>query len=139
MLSPARAVAASLCSLLRNTSYAPMAPFFIFHFSTMAYHQNPPLATAIPIPAPEAAGEYSLSRKSTDVDESMVKALGGQGYTRGKSTHESYVELTAAKSFFLVLNQSYARSILYNPSGLAKSLARNNATFPLRIWVVDNR
>ena len=137
MLSPARAVAASLCSLLRNTSYAPMAPFFIFHFSTMAYHQNPPLATAIPIPAPEAAGEYSLSRKSTDVDESMVKALGGQGYTRGKSTHRR--RGTAVKSFFLVLNQSYARSILYNPSGLAKSLARNNATFPLRIWVVDNR
>ena len=45
-------------------------------------HQQVPLATAIPVP--EAAGEYSLSRKSTDVDESQIKALKAQGYTRGE-------------------------------------------------------
>ena len=45
-------------------------------------HQQVPLATAIPVPV--AAGEYSLSRKSTDVDESQIKALKAQGYTRGE-------------------------------------------------------
>ena len=52
--------------------------------ATMAYlnQQQVPLATAIPVP--EAAGEYRISRKSTDVDESQIKALKGQGYTRGK-------------------------------------------------------
>ena len=64
----------------------------------MAYHQNPPLATAIPIPASGgAAGEYSLSRKSTDVDESQIRALKGQGYTIGELitsyTKNKYVEL----------------------------------------------
>ena len=73
MLSPA---ALPCCSL-----------YFTCFTSTMAAYHQTPLATAIPIPAPEAAGEYSLSRKSTDVDESMVKALRGQGFTRGKSTH----------------------------------------------------
>ena len=71
-----------------------------------AYHQTP-LATAIPIPAPEAAGEYSLSRTSTDVDESMVKALRGQGFTRGKSTVLDTHRLRgSADQIFLVLNQS---------------------------------
>ena len=53
----------------------------------MAYHQNPPLATAVPIPAQEAAGEYTISRKSTDVDESMARALNGQGFSRGMCRH----------------------------------------------------
>ena len=72
----------------------------------MAYHQNPPLATAVPIPVPETAGEYTISRKSTDVDESMVRALQNQGYTRGMR----YVELL---QIILSCSQSYACSAFY--------------------------
>ena len=75
-------------------------------------HQQVPLATAIPVP--EAAGEYSLSRKSTDVDESQIKALKAQGYTRGENVPMD----TWNRCFFLVLFSAHSFCLLVTCSVL---------------------
>lgn len=83
----------------RNLALIYFASTLLTSTTMAAYlnHQQVPLATAIPVP--EAAGEYSLSRKSTDVDESQIKALKAQGYTRGENVPMD----TWNRCFFLVL------------------------------------